>query len=544
MVKQVQAQDSSEGQLDPDDPPRAHPFGTVLMLAGMGATAMTLDGETSADLARHATFGVGISIAISVMMDWWYGGFRNLIRADLMSIAALFFLTLFEFIYPQPEFNNLVPPVRVPGGLYAVMWGFAGIAVGRHLVSYRSKPFQRVFTQEIAPGYIIALFWIAMVVGYLHMLIPEKIGFNPMKVFEYWLEPRFIQPWGRGKFGNWKALLNELSLLLYLIPPLAGVVFARRERYGFFNLIMVAAGLTITLFYGFSTGTRNIFASFLVTLMIGYLFSVKKHQAKQVIIIGAACALIMLMATRVMLEFRPIGLKRYLFEEQIEKKETVEESLFVDYNLFVICHLVHLFPNTYKYLEWEVPYLAIVRPIPRAIWKGKPEGLSTSIEDALGVEGLTLASSFVGEAYISFGNGGVFFFGCFFGMLAGWWSHTASSKNSDLGVLIYASGFFAAVISMRSLFVFTTALLPTMAAIFLAGMIIDNLERPPRPGPRGPNGPKGPRGPRNNIGGPLPSNSGYPTNPQPPTSENLPPYPQIPQNPGPPHQQQPPQFPQ
>jgi hypothetical protein len=34
-----------------------------------------------------------------------------------------------------------------------------------------------------------------------------------------------------------------------------------------------------------------------------------------------------------------------------------------------------------------------------------------------------------------------------------------------MGILIYASGFFAAVISMRSLFVFTTALMPTMVGI-------------------------------------------------------------------------------
>ena len=54
-----------------------------------------------------------------------------------------------------------------------------------------------------------------------------------------------------------------------------------------------------------------------------------------------------------------------------------------------------------------------------------------------------------------------------FGMLTGWWNFLASSKNSELGILIYASGFFATVISMRSLFVFTTALLPTVAALII-----------------------------------------------------------------------------
>ena len=74
------------------------------------------------------------------------------------------------------------------------------------------------------------------------------------------------------------------------------------------------------------------------------------------------------------------------------------------------------------------------------------------------------------------------------------------AENSELGILIYASGFFAAVISMRSLFVFSTALLPTVAAVVVGSLVVRNLVAqtrrflgpvaprrpvpPPRPGPR------------------------------------------------------------
>src|SRR5258708_39608299 len=61
----------------------------------------------------------------------------------------------------------------------------------------------------------------------------------------------------------------------------------------------------------------------------------------------------------------------------------------------------------------------------------------------------------------------VFMAGAFFGALTGWWNYLTSPRNSELGILIYASGFFAAIISMRSLFVFTTALLPTVAALII-----------------------------------------------------------------------------
>ena len=99
-----------------------------------------------------------------------------------------------------------------------------------------------------------------------------------------------------------------------------------------------------------------------------------------------------------------------------------------------------------------------------------------TIEEALGVEGLTIAASFVGEAYMSGGFIAVFLAGLFFGAITSWWDYLSSDRNSQLGILVYSSGFFAAVISMRSLFVFSTAILPTVAAV-VAGSVVVHLAR-------------------------------------------------------------------
>jgi hypothetical protein len=72
---------------------------------------------------------------------------------------------------------------------------------------------------------------------------------------------------------------------------------------------------------------------------------------------------------------------------------------------------------------------------------------------------------------MAWGYVGVFVAGLFFGLLARWWGRFGHPRNSDLGVLIYASGFFAATISMRSLYVCTTAVLPTMAAVIGANLL-------------------------------------------------------------------------
>ena len=93
-----------------------------------------------------------------------------------------------------------------------------------------------------------------------------------------------------------------------------------------------------------------------------------------------------------------------------------------------------------------------------------------SIEKVMRVEGLgvILAATFVGEAYVSGGMLAVFLVGCFFGMVSRWWGELANTFSSQFGIFIYASGFFAIVISMRSLVWFTTAILPPLAAITAA----------------------------------------------------------------------------
>jgi hypothetical protein len=459
-----------------DSPPRASISGTAVLLAGLTLTWFGLGGDTSSELARSAAWGVGLSLAVSLVFDAGHG-LRNLIRADVMALGALFFLTLFEFFFPQSNFNELVSPSMARQGIACTLLGIGSIAVGRHLLSLQNAPYWDVFTRPVKPSLMVGVFTLAFFFGYLHMLL--AVHWNIFAVFEFWLAPRFAQPWGRGRLGDWQALIYELHLLIYLIPPLAGVVLARAQKYQPWQVVWVGLGLLVTFFFGFSSGTRNIFASYLVTFLIAFVFASDRGRIKTILTLCAISVLLLFFSTKVMLDFRGVGLRQY-WQGETQTQMSEEDSLFVDYNLFVISQLSEIFPARYAHLGWEVPYLAIIRPIPRAIWKGKPEGMSLTMEEALQVEGLTLASTFIGEAYIAFGYPGIVAFGLLFGMFAGWWSHLASPRNSDFGILIYASGFFAVVISMRSLFVFTTAILPTLVTIIGGSLLIEKARRLPR----------------------------------------------------------------
>ncbi len=448
---------------------KASPAATITLVAGLIVTSIFADGETPSALAHSYAIGVAICLALSLLIDY-RREFRNLIRADLMALASLYFLTLFEFLVPQLDFDNLVTLDQVRPALQACLTGFAGLAIGRHLAPPATTSFRRLLRRDVAPQLLISIFTVGVVGGYFYMLL--AVDFDFLAMLDHFMGPRFSQPWARGKFGDWKALLGELGMVVFLIPPIAGIVLANRHRYTLGQRTYVAAGCLFTLFYGFTSGTRNIFATHLATFLVAYAFSVDTKRKKEVVAVTAITAALMLAATVIMLEFRNIGFNNYLLGYKEIREAKKEASFFVDYNLYVIAKLVDIFPRQYDYLGFEIPYLAAIRPIPRAIWSGKPEGMSVSIEDAVGVEGLTLASSFVGEAYMSGGMMGVFLTGLAFGGIAGWWNRLGQNGNSPFGHLVFASGFFAAVISMRSMFVFTTAILPTIGALVVGNWLL------------------------------------------------------------------------
>jgi hypothetical protein len=447
--------------------------GTILALFGLGLTGVFLTGDTPFDIARFGAYGAGLSILVSIALDL-RRGVQNLVRADVLAIVGLYFLTLAEFIVAQPEFNSLAELESARGAVIACLLGMGGLFAGRHIVVGGRKALSELLAAPVPTRWVIIVFLACLFLGHLQMLI--AVNFDVVAMVDAMMGPRFSQPWGRGRLGDWKALLYELSMLLFLVPPIAGVVFARRHVFSKFQILIVAAGFAFEMFYGFSSGTRNLFISFVVAFLIGYAFALPRGRRAEMLVILITSVAVCLVSTMWILKFRQIGLKAW-FQGVRVQSELYDKYLHVDMNLFVISELVQTFPREHGFLGLEVPYLALIRPIPRALWPNKPTGMSASLESVAGAdeESWTVAASFVGEAYIAGGMVVVVLTGVFFGCLCTWWSKLASPKNSEIGVLIYASGFVAVAISMRSLFVFTTALIPTILAVLGGRWLVNRM---------------------------------------------------------------------
>lgn len=397
-------------------------------------------------------FGCVLVAAFAVEAN---AGVRNLLRADTLMLVALYGLIFLEFLFPQDSFAGRVSPEGAQTGVTAALIGFAGIAIGRHFPLQFSSSRSRPPKRDLSPRRMIQLFLLVATIGYLHILL--AVGFDIFEAVRQMALPRFAQSWSRGRLGGVDTLIYELGLLIYLIPPLAGTVFAEVRRYGTGALVAVTAVLALTLYKGFAGGTRNEFIVYIITFLVAYLLARPRITMHELLVAGVPAVLAATLGSIYMLEFRQIGLANY------DVGGVKVGNLFVDLNLINISQLTEVFPARHEFLGWEIPFHALIRPIPRAIWSGKPDGLSVGIEQALGAEGLTLSTSFVGEAYMAGGLMAVAIAALVLGSLAASWNRVGMHLDSRFNLIFYASGFFAAALAMRSILHVAPAILPTVA---------------------------------------------------------------------------------
>lgn len=433
---------------------RGTPLPTIIILSGLALTAIFLPSDNAVDIFSFVAIGAGLSLGLATAIDAKYG-VRNLIRVDLLIIWVLYGLTLLEFLFPQPGVETALPGRAATSGAYAVLLGFASIVLGRHLVPKRRHSLQ---IMSFHPNYVFVFFVFAALLGYMHILL--AINFDIFEMFRQMSLPRFSQAWQRGRYGDIHSLLFELGLLIYLLPPIAGLIFARKDEYSGFQKLTVGLVLALTFYYAFASGTRNVIATYAIALVGAFFLSKPGIKMRQVLLVGIPSVLLLLVVTALMLEFRSTGIGGIFAKEDYQY-----DTLFIDQNIVNLSKLTQVFPDSIAFLGFEVPYQALIKPIPRFLWPGKPEGLSTSIEVALGSfdAATTFSCTFVGEAYMAAGFLGVVLAGLCFGAAAECWNNIGRDINSSFAQVLYASGFLCAAMSMRSILTMVPYMLPTVA---------------------------------------------------------------------------------
>ncbi len=399
-----------------------------------------------------ATFGCAIAIALFIESR---RGVRNLFRVDIFMIVVLYGLTFLEFLFPQDDLSVRLMPDAAWSAIDVTLCAFVGLALGRHAVTMYAGQTLSDMAMSLSPSRMFSLLLVCAFVGYLPILV--AVSFDVFEALRQMTLPRFSQAWTRGRTGGITALLSELGLLIFLLPPLVGAIFAEHQRYRAVQKIGALLILALTLFYGFSGGTRYVFLTYLATFGASYLMLRPYISWSSLIVVGVPLAVMAGAGAYYMAELRTVGLGNW--EKAVERTDRV----FVDMNILNIAGLIEVFPDRHDYLGLEVPFTAVIRPIPRVLWPGKPEGLSISIEEVLGADGWTLSATYVGELWMAGGLFAVVVASLIFGAAGARWNRLGTAAQGNLDKIVFATGFFAAGLGMRSFMGVAPAVLPTLA---------------------------------------------------------------------------------
>jgi hypothetical protein len=247
-----------------------------LMIVGLlGSYFTMLQGSTPSETAGRVAWMVAATLVVSMGLEV-RSNWKVVLRPDVISLAALFFLTLFEFLFPQPRFDSLAVESSTIAGIVLCLIAFGSIAIFRHFAPPMPGILVTIVTRPTPPKVMLGIFWFSFFFGFFYMLL--AVRFNVATLIDQMIGARFSQPWSRGRYGNWKALLNELGMILYLVPPIAGVILANREKYKPATLIAIFVALLFTFFQGFASGTRYVLAAYVATFLVGYSMTLMNHR--------------------------------------------------------------------------------------------------------------------------------------------------------------------------------------------------------------------------------------------------------------------------
>lgn len=459
--------------------------GSLILISSALFSSLYVDSSRlPSELAAEVSLIWLVALGLALLVEG-RSGVRTLFRADLIALCSLYFLLYFEFLFPQAHFDTLVLSDDAVSAIRSTQLGLIALVLGRHL-PFRLESLNAVKSIEIRPAQYVLLLVIGFCLAHLPMCL--AVGFDVRQLWMELLGPRFGRSWGRGRYGDFATLLHELQLFGYVVPPIAGVVLSKWRHIGGWGAGLVALLLSIHLFLAFSSGTRNILAIYLASFLVGYFLARPKvHPA----FIGTSCAVVglaFLMASAFMLQFREYGLRDWMRSDPVSQRtlaasfmgnkesEEVQSGFLVDYNLWRLAQMRAAFPAVHPYLGLNVPYVALTKPIPRALWTGKPLGLKVALESVIGAEGYTIACTWIGEAHVAGGPAAILIIGMGIGLFCRTWT-TLLSEGSNFSLLVYASGVYAVLLLMRSLMFFTTALLPSLALLGL-GLLIHSSRHP------------------------------------------------------------------
>lgn len=269
------------------------------------------------------------------------------------------------------------------------------------------------------------------------------VGFDIPVMFSYLGEQRWAAPWGRGQLGGWSSFIDQLPYFGYVLPSLTAVLIVRRG-FSFQTLVAIAMSAVMLAFLA-QGGGRRIIGVTCGAAIIVWVQSQPSLNIRKVLVLGATLVSL-LWVMQFMLNIRSRG-----YEEFMLRGTSDYDYLHVDDNFLRLAQIIQLVPASHDYVYFQQVIFTAVRPVPRVFWPGKPVDPGFDLPTEVGMKGVSLSTSIIGEWYLSFGWIAVVFGGWFHGRLASAANELRTSQANPTNPIVFALAVMVLVSGMRSM---------------------------------------------------------------------------------------------
>lgn len=386
------------------------------------------------------------------------GGVRDSLRAEYFLLVAIIYWVLLDLLQTTYDLN-LITKDDVEWAFISIGTMCTGIWVGVLLPTWRlPSVIKRASSVSLGPRALHKAILVSF--GLATFNYAFQSGFDPIVIFDGLAAARWSAPWARGDLGGWNSFIEQLQYCGYVLPSLT-VMLIKRERFGWFAPRVVVSLILSATFIAFQIqgGGRRIIGVMLGAAILTWLLLSKRiSPSKVAVVMLLLWGLLNVM--QAILYARSVGIERYL--EYGVEESSKKDYFHVDDNFLRLGQIIHYFPDAAEYVGVKQITFVMIRPIPRALWPGKPVDPGFSLPQLLGVQGVSLSSSIIGELYASWGLLAVFAGGVFIGNIANSWNRILSISQADNGRVIFAIGLmvlFAGMRSMQDLVILSYAIL-------------------------------------------------------------------------------------
>ncbi|MGI0480745.1 O-antigen polymerase [Geminocystis sp. CENA526] len=404
-----------------------------------------------------ALFDSAVALTIGIAFPVILGFFRNpqtILRIENILVLSPIYWLLLDLLQGSYDLVS-VSREGIEGAFISIALFVSGVWLASNSKSWQlPKPLLESTNYSLDEKITFKLILIFFSLGIFKYAY--ACGFNPMTMLFYVGQSRWNAPWSRGMLGGWDAFLDHLGYFGFLLPTLTLILFLQYKKLNFQVNFSIILCVIMVAFLSHGGGRRIVGVVIGAALIYGFI------QLKKVKIwhffIALSMTGLLLFFMQLMVEYRGVGFQQIYKTGEIE---LIRDKLHVDDNFLRLSQVIDLIPKQYPFVYQKQIVYILVRPIPRVFWPGKPINAGFDLTSAVGLSGLSLSSSVMGELYLTWGYIFVFIGGWFYGKLAKMISPLLIQERSSAKLVYCLSSMtlFAGVRSMLDLVLMSYALI-------------------------------------------------------------------------------------